>query len=104
MNTLIINTFSNKEIKVGLKIDQKKYLSKKKIGLQKAQAVLPMIEKILQQNSISLKDINQIRVNTGPGSFTGLRVGISIANTLGFFLRIPVNGKKIGKLAQPQYK
>jgi len=104
MNTLIINTFSNKEIIVGLKIDQKKYLSKKKIGLQKAQAVLPMIEKILQQNSISLKDINQIRVNTGPGSFTGLRVGISIANTLGFFLRIPVNGKKIGKLAQPQYK
>jgi len=104
MNTLFIDTSSNKEIEVRLKINRKEYIVKQKIGLQKAQIVLPMIEEILQQNSINLKDINQIRVNTGPGSFTGLRVGISIANTLGFFLAVPINGKKIGQLAQPQYK
>ena len=104
MNTLFIDTSDNKEIIVGLRIDGKEYMSKQKIGLKKAQIVLPMIEKLFKQNSINLKDINRIRVNTGPGSFTGLRVGISIANSLGFFLRIPINGKKIGQLAQPQYK
>lgn len=104
MNTLFIDTSDNKEIIVGLRIDGKEQVSKQKIGLKKTQITLPMIEKLLNQNSIDLKDINQIMVNTGPGSFTGLRVGMSIANTLGFFLRISINGKKIGKLAQPQYK
>src|SRR3972149_7603420 len=101
MNVLFIDTSSNKEIEVRLKINRKEYSYKKKIGIQKAQIVLPMVEKILQQNSVNLKDINQIKVNTGPGSFTGLRVGISIANTLGSFLQIPINGKKIGQLVQP---
>ena len=36
-----------------------------------------------------------IEVETGPGSFTGLRVGVSVANALGYSLGIPVNGKKI---------
>ncbi|MFH1536127.1 MAG: hypothetical protein ABIC96_03620 [Patescibacteria group bacterium] len=36
-----------------------------------------------------------IEVETGPGSFTGLRVGVSVANALGFALNIPVNGKKM---------
>jgi len=36
-----------------------------------------------------------IEVETGPGSFTGLRVGVSVANALGFSLGISVNGKKM---------
>lgn len=104
MNTLIIDTASNKEIKIGLKINSKKYLSRKKIGSQKAQIALPMIEKLLNQNSIVLKKIDGIQVNTGPGSFTGLRVGISIANALGFFLKIPINEKKVGVMVYPKYK
>jgi tRNA threonylcarbamoyladenosine biosynthesis protein TsaB len=48
----------------------------------------------LRKNNFEVKDIKEIEVNTGPGSFTGLRVGISVANTLGFVLKIPVNGKK----------
>jgi len=104
MNTLIIDTSSNKEIKVELKINKKKYASRKKIGFLKAQAALPMIDRLLTQNSLDLRSIDKIEVNTGPGSFTGLRVGISIANALGFFLKIPINGQSIGKLAEPQYK
>ena len=44
-----------------------------------------------------IKDISEIEVNTGPGSFTGLRVGVSIANALGWALGIPVNGKDLKK-------
>ncbi len=47
--------------------------------------------------------LKEIRVNTGPGSFTGLRVGASIANALGFLLKISVNSKKIGEGVFPIY-
>lgn len=36
----------------------------------------------------------QVAVNLGPGSFTGLRIGISIANVFGYVLNIPVVGKR----------
>ncbi len=60
----------------------------------KAQSTLPAIQKLLKKSGLSLDDLKEIKVNTGPGSFVGLRVGISIANTLGFLLNIPVNGQK----------
>jgi tRNA threonylcarbamoyladenosine biosynthesis protein TsaB len=44
--------------------------------------------------NLKFKDLAKIQVKTGPGSFTGLRVGVSTANALGFSLGIPVNGKK----------
>ncbi|OGH15089.1 MAG: hypothetical protein A2860_00155 [Candidatus Levybacteria bacterium RIFCSPHIGHO2_01_FULL_37_33] len=104
MNILVIDTLDSKNIRVGIKINGKsKYISFKAKVL-KAQAVLPLIDKVLKVNNLKLKDINEIRINTGPGSFTGLRVGISIANTLGFFLKIPINGKKVGELVEPKYK
>ncbi len=104
MNTLFINSSDSKEIVIGLEIDGKKYLLKHKVDSKKAQAILPLIEKILKKYSLRIEDINSISVNTGPGSFTGLRIGISIANTLRFSLKIPVNGKKVGELVEPLYK
>src|SRR3989344_8198211 len=60
-----------------------------------SQVLLPLIEKLLKQQGLEYKDLDAVEVGTGPGSFTGLRVGVSVANALGFSLRIPVNGKKI---------
>lgn len=69
-----------------------------------AQLVLPIIEELLEKNSRTLKDLTDITVNTGPGSFTGLRVGITIAQTLGVILQIPVNGKPPGERIEPLYQ
>lgn len=69
---------------------------------KKAQNTLPLIEKLLKDEGIKLTDLTEIKINTGPGSFVGLRVGVSIANTLGFLLKIPVNGKITPIL--PHYK
>ncbi|GEM_PF-144025 len=99
--TLLIDTASNREIVVGISIDGKKYLSKKKIGRQKAQVVLPMIDNLLLKHKLKLSDLTDIEVDQGPGSFTGLRVGISIANALSFALKIPVNKKTI---VEPLYE
>lgn len=79
---------------VGLEIDGKKTELKSQSKRFKAQMVLPLIEKVLQKNKLDLTDLNEIKVKRGPGSFTGLRVGIAVANALGFALDIPVNGKK----------
>ena len=92
-----IDTSNNKEIIVALKIDGKEYLQKKVPDHRKAQVVLPLVEQLLKDHSLKLDDVTGIAVNPGPGSFTGLRVGITIANTLGLLLNIPVNGKKSGE-------
>ena len=55
--------------------------------------LLPNIDKLLKKEKISPAELKWVVVNLGPGSFTGLRVGISTANTLGYGLNIPVLGK-----------
>jgi tRNA threonylcarbamoyladenosine biosynthesis protein TsaB len=97
---LSIDTSNNKKVKVGLKINQEAFVIEQEIDTRKAQVTLPLIEKILVDHSLQLKDITKIQVSPGPGSFTGLRVGISIANTLGYILKIPVNGKE---MVEPVY-
>ena len=101
---LFIDTSNNKEVKVGLEINGEKYLVEQSIDHRKAQAVLPLVEKLLAEHDLILKDITAIEVNPGPGSFTGVRVGVAIANTLGFLLQVPVNHKEVGEFEQPIYQ
>jgi len=103
MNILVIDTTNNKEMTVGLKTDGKEIIEKQPLDTRKAQVVLPLLEELLKKHSLRLEDLTAIEVNPGPGSFTGIRVGLSIANTLGMLLQIPVNGKKVGELAEASY-
>jgi tRNA threonylcarbamoyladenosine biosynthesis protein TsaB len=103
MITLTLDTANSRKIIVGLIIDNKKYARTKNIIHNNAQVILPMIDSFLKQHSLDPKDISEIKINTGPGSFTGLRIGIAIANALSFVLKIPVNGKKVGKIILPIY-
>lgn len=58
-----------------------------------SQVLLPLIVKLLEKNKLEFEDLDEIEVSVGPGSFTGLKVGASVAQALGFALNIPVNGK-----------
>jgi len=100
---VFIDTTSNEIIKVGLEIDGKMDLREESHEKKKAQIVLALIEELLVKHTITLQDITEIEVNPGPGSFTGIRVGIAIANTLGTVLQIPINGKKVGELIEAIY-
>lgn len=102
-NILLIDTVDNKKIKIGLKIDKKAFYLNSNPTALKSQVVLILIDKLLKKHKLQIKDVTQIQVNLGPGSFTGVRVGVSVANALGFLLKIPVNGKKVGDLAEPLY-
>ncbi|MBI2614014.1 MAG: threonylcarbamoyl-AMP synthase [Candidatus Levybacteria bacterium] len=101
---LLIDTADSKQITVGLRIDGQKYINTKEIKSNKTQVILPMIDEILKKHSLKPEDICEIQINAGPGSFTGIRVGLAIANTLSFVLKIPINGKKVGQIILPIYK
>jgi len=56
--------------------------------------LLASVEALLQKNDYAKADLETIAVNTGPGSYTGLRVGVATANALAFALNIPIVGIK----------
>ena len=101
MNKLIIDTTDNK--KTTVKLETNNSINEiTEDSIPKSQITLQIIDKLLKQNSLKPTEIDEIEVNTGPGSFTGLRVGITIATTLGKLLSIPVNGHLEGDIT-PQY-
>jgi len=93
---LYIDTSDNQKTIVGLDDDR----LEKPTGRDKSQQVLGLIEEMLTKQNKKLEDISEIKVETGPGSFTGLRVGAAVANSLAWALNIPVNGQK---LVEPKY-
>lgn len=57
---------------------------------QLAETLHSKISELLQANHKALKDVQGIVVFQGPGSFTGLRIGLSVANALAYGLGIPI--------------
>ena len=52
--------------------------------------IMPEIERLLVDNNLKVKDLDEIYVGIGPGSYTGLRVGVVIAKMFGWNNKIPV--------------
>lgn len=61
-------------------------------GLTHSQTLLPMVDDVLCRSNLSAKDIECIAVTTGPGSFTGVRIGVALAKGLAFSHSIPCIG------------
>ena len=99
---LWIDTSSNQ--KTIVKLDDLESVEDSRV--QHSQIVLQMLEKLLQEKKAKMSDITEIEVNPGPGSFTGLRVGVAIANALGYALKVPVNSKKPWEMeiVEPTYE
>jgi len=51
---------------------------------------MPLLRTILEDNNLSLNDMSEIIVVNGPGSFTGVRIGVTIAKTISYCLNIPI--------------
>lgn len=74
---LFLDTSTNTAI---LKLNEKTYT--KDFGHDMAEKLLSFIHEKLQENGKTWQDITEIEFNSGPGSFTGLRIGATIVNTL----------------------
>jgi len=90
MNTLFISTYSEL-LTIGILLNGKITLIKEKISERSHSAnLIPLIESVLSEKNIDINEINELIVINGPGSFTGVRLGVTVAKTLAFTLKIPI--------------
>ena len=67
-----------------------------------AEALLPLVARLMDKAKLEFDHLDRIAVTTGPGSFTGLRVGLSAARGIGLAARKPVVGlTTLAALAAP---
>jgi tRNA threonylcarbamoyl adenosine modification protein YeaZ len=57
-----------------------------------AEALPPMVARVMAKSGLGYKDLNRIAVTTGPGTFTGVRIGLSFARAMGLACNIRVLG------------
>ncbi len=58
-------------------------------SLTHSQTLIPMVEQLLNNTKTEISDIDAIAVNAGPGSFTGVRIGVAAVKGLAFANNIP---------------
>ncbi|MGN0919659.1 MAG: tRNA (adenosine(37)-N6)-threonylcarbamoyltransferase complex dimerization subunit type 1 TsaB [Alphaproteobacteria bacterium] len=56
------------------------------------EALIPMIQELFKGSDFAMKDLTGVAVAVGPGSFTGVRIGIATARAIAMALNIPVYG------------
>ncbi len=75
-----------------LKLDDKEYAWDS--GRELAEKLLQFIHDKLKENNKDWHDISEITFMSGPGSFTGLRIGAAVVNTLASELNVPLYNHK----------
>ncbi len=88
---LTINTTNREKIEVGF-INNNIWCCFEFETKNQSNDLLIIISAILAKEKISLQNINALLVHTGSGSYTGVRIGVTTANTLAWSLNKPVYG------------
>ena len=58
-------------------------------SLTHSQTLVPMVEQLCKKSEVSMEDIGAVAVNAGPGSFTGVRIGVAAAKGIAFQRSLP---------------
>lgn len=92
MKVLVIRT-DGPEAEVGIYINDKQVSYQKWAAYRELSVTLPgKIEEILNKSSINYEQLDGVVVFKGPGSFTGLRIGLSAANALAYSQKLQIVG------------
>ncbi|MBY0380116.1 MAG: tRNA (adenosine(37)-N6)-threonylcarbamoyltransferase complex dimerization subunit type 1 TsaB [Burkholderiales bacterium] len=83
MNILVIDT-SSEYLSLALQFNNQQYHSLDFVINQQSNFIIPRIKELLDKCNIDINSIDAIAYNQGPGSFTGLRIGLSVAIGLAY--------------------
>lgn len=90
MYTLFIDTHSNKITIVLYKEDKIEIKKDVETSHNHSVTTMPILIDTLKEVGIEVEELKEILVVNGPGSFTGVRIGVTIAKTLAYTLKIPI--------------
>jgi tRNA threonylcarbamoyladenosine biosynthesis protein TsaB len=84
MNVLVLDTSTGRAA-IGLKVRSGMVYAKATDGVQKhGRDLIPCVAEVLASGGVAARDLEVIGVGMGPGSYTGLRVGVTAAKTLAY--------------------
>ena len=90
MKSLFINTSTINTVVSIVDDDEIKYLYKNDEFKDLSVELMPIIDEAFQNAKIKPNDIDTIFVTVGPGSFTGIRIGLAVVKTMAWSLKIKV--------------
>ena len=92
MNILAVDTAGKSAAVAILRDDTLLYETQCNNGMTHSETLLPMIDTALRACGLTMEDIDLLGVTSGPGSFTGLRIGLSVVKGLALPRQIPCAG------------
>lgn len=89
MNTLFLDTH-DELITISFINENEEFTKNIESNFSHATVFLPLLDEMLKEKKLKLKDFNRVVVINGPGSFTGIRIGLTVAKTISYSLNIPI--------------
>lgn len=90
MTSLLIDTCTEQGVVLFFKGDDLLYLGNIPQGFSNSKYLMQEVQKGLELLSIAISDLEMIAVAVGPGSYTGIRVGVAVAKTLAYSASLPI--------------
>lgn len=96
---------STENCSVALMVNDQLYTRSEIAPRDHTKKILPMVDEVLKEAGVSLQDLDALAFGRGPGSFTGVRIGIGIAQGLSFGAELPMIGiSTLEAMAQASYR
>lgn len=89
MNGLSIDCAISK-LTISAKCEEKTVSAIFDIGMKQSETLLPVVDYVLKSINLKVEELNYITLTIGPGSFTGLRLGLSCAKAISLAYKIPI--------------
>ena len=90
MYSLLIDTHDKNVLLVLYKDGKVLDIIDKESNMRHSEITMPSLVELIEKNGLTINEIKEIFAVVGPGSFTGVRIGVVIAKTIAYLLNIPI--------------